>query len=166
MMDTRSEVQLATVDPKLAELVRIAAAELEAEGTFLCVVSGLRTAAEQQALFAQGRSQAGHVVTNAQAGQSMHNYGLAVDVVPYLSGDGGALNWKADTQQFKVMVAAFEKQGLIWGGAWESIKDYDHFQMSGLPVSPNTAMRALYGDGSPAHLQNIWAAAHGGQFKA
>ncbi len=165
-MDSRSEAQLSTVDPRLAEKVRAAAAELEAEGTFLCVVSGLRTAAQQQALYAQGRTQPGHVVTNAQAGQSMHNYGLAVDVVPYLQGEGGNLNWQPETQQFKVMVAAFEKQGLVWGGAWESIKDYDHFQMPGIPASPNTAMRALYGDGSLPHLQNIWDAAQSGQFGA
>jgi hypothetical protein len=29
-----------------------------------------------------------------------YNYGLAADVVPYLSGQSGALNWKAETEQY------------------------------------------------------------------
>jgi len=85
-MDARSEAALATVDPSLASAVRAAATKLEALGTYILVVSGLRTSSEQEALYAQGRTTPGHIVTNAKAGESMHNYGLAVDVVPYLSG--------------------------------------------------------------------------------
>jgi peptidoglycan L-alanyl-D-glutamate endopeptidase CwlK len=70
-MDQRSEAVLAKVNPVLADKVRAAAATLEAAGTYLLVVSGLRTAAEQNALYAQGRNGApGHIVTNAKAGYS------------------------------------------------------------------------------------------------
>ena len=55
-MDARSEAALATVDPALADAVRAAATKLEALGTYILVVSGLRTAAEQEALYAQGRT--------------------------------------------------------------------------------------------------------------
>lgn len=41
----------------------------------------IRTFAEQEALYAQGRTKPGKVVTNAKAGMSYHNYGLAVDIV-------------------------------------------------------------------------------------
>jgi D-alanyl-D-alanine dipeptidase len=111
-MDARSESALATVDPGLAKKVRNAADKLAAAGTYILVVSGLRTAAQQNALYEQGRTAPGHIVTNAKAGQSMHNYGLAVDVVPYLSGATGDLNWKPETDQFKAMVAALKAEGL------------------------------------------------------
>lgn len=146
-MDARSETALATVNPALADKVRAAAATLEANGTYLLVVSGLRTAAEQNALYAQGRTAPGHIVTNAKAGQSMHNYGLAVDVVPYLSGQSGALNWQPSTPQFQAMVAALKAQALAWGGDWVTFKDEDHFQMSNVPTNPSTAMMNDYGAG-------------------
>jgi peptidoglycan LD-endopeptidase CwlK len=164
-MDQRSEAALATVAPALADKVRAAADQLAGTGTYLLVVSGLRTAAQQNALYAQGRNgNPGHVVTNARAGFSMHNYGLAVDVVPYLSGDGGQLNWTQETPQFQAMVTAMQAQGLIWGGSWHSIPDYDHFQMPGLPVTPNAAMQADYGDGGNAALSAIWTKMDSGSY--
>lgn len=42
-------------------------------------ISGLRTFEEQERLYAQGRTQAGQIVTYAQPGLSLHNYGLATD---------------------------------------------------------------------------------------
>lgn len=165
-MDKRSESALAKVNPALAEKVRAAADGLAASGTFLLVVSGLRTAAEQDALYAQGRSAPGHIVTNARAGYSMHNYGLAVDVVPYLSGSSGQLNWRANTAQFRAMVAALEAQDLIWGGSWKSLPDDDHFQMPGVPVTPNAAMLADYKKGDPDSLAAIWKKVAGGAYTA
>jgi hypothetical protein len=166
-MDTRSEAVLAKVNPGLAKRVRNAADKLASAGTNLLVVSGLRTAAEQNALFAQGRGgAAGHVVTNARAGYSMHNYGLAVDIVPYLSGDSGELNWESNTPQFRAMVTALEAEGLVWGGEWKSFPDDDHFQMPGLPVTPNDSMRSDYGDGGYGALANIWNKASSGGYTA
>lgn len=158
-MNDRCLKVLGTVSPDLAKLVEAAAAELEQQGTHLCVVSGLRTAAEQDALYAQGRTAPGHIVTNARAGASMHNYGLAVDVVPYLTGPDGAVNWSVHTPQYQAMVAALTKQGLVWGGAWKTLADYDHFQMPGLPVSPTALMQADYrnGSGNQACLANVWS---------
>ena len=164
-MDDRSEKALANVNPALATKVRAAADQLAGNGTYLLVVSGLRTAAEQDALYAQGRNgAAGHIVTNARAGFSMHNYGLAVDIVPYLSGQTGQLNWDANTPQFRAMVAALEGQGLVWGGEWKSFPDNDHFQMPGVPVTPDDAMQADYGDGSPTELAAIWDKAAAGDY--
>lgn len=155
-MDARSEAQLATVCPDLAALVRAAADTLSADGTYMLVVSGLRTAAEQNALYAKGRTAPGPIATNAKAGFSMHNYGLAVDIVPYLSGQSGALNWTVETPQYRTMVAALKAQGLVWGGDWKSLADYDHFQMPKLPDTPTAAMRADYGTGDSTDLATIW----------
>lgn len=150
----------------MADKVRAAAATLEAAGTYLLVVSGLRTAAEQNALYAQGRSAPGHIVTNAQAGYSMHNYGLAVDIVPYLSGSSGQLNWDPNTPQFRAMVAALEAQGLVWGGSWKTFPDDDHFQLPGVPVTPSSAMRADYADGGQQALAAIWTKTAAGDYAA
>lgn len=163
-MDARSEAQLATVSPALATKVRAAAGSLAALGTYLLVVSGLRTAAEQDALYAQGRTTPGHIVTNAKAGQSMHNYGLAVDVVPYLSGDGGALNWNVSTPQYQAMVTALKAQDLAWGGDWVHFKDEDHFQMPSVPANPSEAMIADYGSGDATALEAIWTNVDEGKY--
>jgi len=164
-MDGRSELELLTVHPKLADAVRAAADALYKVGTAILVVSGRRTAAEQTELYAQGRTAPGHVVTNAKAGQSMHNYGLAVDVVPFLSGNSGALNWNARTPQFEAMAAALKAQGLVWGGDWKRLKDYDHFQMPDCPVNPSTQMQRDYGDGDKSALQGVWAKYAEGKYK-
>ena len=167
-MNDRSLKVLSTVSPDFSKLVQAAAATLEQHSTYLCVVSGLRTAAEQNALYAQGRTAPGHIVTNARAGLSMHNYGLAVDVVPYLTGQDGAVNWSIHTPQYQAMVAALTAQGLIWGGSWKTLADYDHFQMPGLPNSPTTIMQTDYssGQGSAPCLANIWSRCGSGAYNA
>jgi hypothetical protein len=144
--------------------VRVATSSLEASRTYLLVVSGLRTAAQQNALYAQGRTTPGHIVTNARAGHSIHNYGLAVDVVPYLSGQSGNVNWDEGTPQFQAMVAALKAQGLVWGGDWISIKD--HFQMPGLPASPTEAMISDYGSGEQVAMNAIWANTEDGKYES
>ncbi len=163
-MDARSEAALATVWPAFAAKVRAAADQLATQGTYFLVVSGLRTAAEQNALYAQGRTTPGHVVTNARAGLSMHNYGLAVDAVPYLSGSTGALNWTPHTPQYQAFVAAMKAQGLAWGGDWVTFPDQDHFQLAGLPANPSPAMVADYGAGDQGTLVAIWNKAGDGAY--
>ena len=155
-MDARSEAALAPLCPAFSALVRAASNALNANGTYILVVSGLRTADEQNALYAQGRTAPGKIVTNARAGQSMHNYGLAADIVPYLLGANGALNWKASTPQFQHMVEALKAQGLEWGGDWKgNLADYDHFQLGGFPASPDAHMQAVYAQG-PDSYKSLW----------
>jgi peptidoglycan L-alanyl-D-glutamate endopeptidase CwlK len=163
-MNKRSEAMLAKVNPELANRIRAAAEVLAANSTFLLVVSGLRTGPEQDALYAQGRTAPGHIVSNARAGQSMHNYGLAVDIVPYLQGETGTLNWSANTPQFRAMVAALEARDLVWGGSWKSFPDDDHFQMPGIPASPTPKMQADYGGGTTAELRAIWSSVASGNY--
>ncbi len=166
-MNTQSEAALAGVCLELKERVREAARVLETEGTCLLVVSGLRDSAQQNALYAQGRTAPGHIVTNAPAGLSMHNYGLAVDVVPYLSGQSGVLNWNPATLQFQRMVTAMKAQHLIWGGDWKGgLGDFDHFQLPELPPSPSIAMRSDYwkASGKTPDLTAIWHKAELGKY--
>ena len=55
----------------------------------------LRTFAEQDALYAQGRTKGGLKVTNAKGGQSYHNYGLAIDIVLLIDKDKNGTYEKA-----------------------------------------------------------------------
>lgn len=76
-MTPASENRLNKVHPELATRVRMLIDTFAQNGVQIEVVQGLRTFAEQDALFAQGRTKPGQVVTRARGGQSNHNYGLA-----------------------------------------------------------------------------------------
>jgi peptidoglycan L-alanyl-D-glutamate endopeptidase CwlK len=106
----------------------------------------LRTFAEQDALYAQGRTKLYDangrklgVVTKAKGGQSIHNFGLALDIVLLkdTNGDGTfeSASWE-DTIDFDKdgradwmeIVSILKKNGWIWGGDWKSFKDKPHFE--------------------------------------
>lgn len=103
------------------------------------IVQGLRTIEQQNALYAQGRTKPGKIVTNARGGSSYHNYGLAMDFAILVDedkdGDFDILSWdiKKDNDKDGIadwleVVNVFEKAGWQWGGKWSSIKDFPHLQ--------------------------------------
>ena len=71
-------------------------------------------------------------VTNAKGGQSIHNYGLAFDIVILLDKDN---NGTFETASFKVdkywlqVAELFKSKGFTWGGDWR-FKDYPHFELT------------------------------------
>lgn len=105
------------------------------------VVQGLRTIAEQNALYAKGRTTPGPKVTNAKGGSSYHNYGLAIDfaILYDKNGDGKfeELSWdtvkdfdKDGKTDWGEVVAKFEALGWAWGGKFRTFKDYPHCEKS------------------------------------
>lgn len=98
----------------------------------------LRTFAEQDALYAQGRTKKGAKVTNAKGGQSYHNYGLAVDIVLLVDKDKNgtfeSASWETDVDfdgdgksDWQEVVEIFKRYGWDWGGDWRFV-DKPHFQ--------------------------------------
>ncbi len=129
-MNQASTGRLSHVHPLLAKKVRALIDSMAKQGIQLEVVQGLRTFAEQDALFAQGRTKPGHIVTNARGGQSNHNYGLAVDLCPFKNGQP---QWN-DEHAFNAIGPEATKVGLEWGGSWHHLVDKPHVQLPGLSV--------------------------------
>jgi peptidoglycan L-alanyl-D-glutamate endopeptidase CwlK len=87
-----------------------------------------RTPEEQHKLFIQRPK-----VTNADQWQSIHNYGLAFDIVLLYDKDGNGTFETASWEQnkyWKQVVDYFISKGWEWGGSWKSFKDAPHFQKS------------------------------------
>lgn len=100
------------------------------------ITQGLRTFKEQDDLYAIGRTKTGKKVTNAKAGQSIHNYGLAVDICLLIDGKEASWDTAKDWDNDKVAdwyecVKIFAKYGWDWGGNWKSFKDLPHFEKKG-----------------------------------
>src|ERR1017187_6107649 len=110
MMDAISEARLSEVHPMLAERVRSMTEILAGENIDIRVVQSLRSWDEQAALYAEGRTTPGSIVTNAQPGHSWHNFALAVDVAPF---DGGIPDWNSNHPAWKRIVAVGESVGLV-----------------------------------------------------
>lgn len=97
------------------------------------ITSTLRTWKEQEELYAQGRTKPGPKVTNAKAGDSIHNFGLAADVVLIINGKTVSWDtkkdWDKDKQSDWMEVVTYVKsKGWKWGGDWISFKDMPHFE--------------------------------------
>jgi len=74
------------LNPKLRPLVDTFLEEVKSAGIDMIVTCTYRSGTEQMALYAQGRTAPGAIVTNAKPGQSAHNWGFAIDVVPIVNG--------------------------------------------------------------------------------
>ena len=132
----KADQKLTGVHPSISAKARQLIKQAHAEGIFIIITQGLRTTKEQNALYEQGRTKPGKIVTNARGGYSYHNFGLAFD---YCVCDivGGKLipNWYVD-KRWKRVGAIGKTLGLEWGGDWTSFKDYPHFQYTfGLSLS-------------------------------
>ena len=107
---------LKDLDPYVAGLAKQFIAACKKQNIDLLVTSTYRDNESQNALYAQGRTKAGRIVTNAKAGQSFHNYRLAFDVVPIVNGKP---QWN-DMRTFQKIGAIGKSIGLDWAGDWKT----------------------------------------------
>ena len=142
---------LTLLHPKLQAILQKVKAECEAQGLYVLWTDGLRTKAEQDALYAQGRTAAGTIVTNVRYPDSLHNWGVAVDFCRNVKG-----RKYDDTDNFFYRVAYVAKRyGLDWGGDWTKFKDKPHLQMGEYSLDGTAAyMKATYG--TPEKFMATW----------
>lgn len=123
-VDPRSEACIVTLHPRVQPYARSLVQKAAAMGIVIKVISGLRTYAEQAALYALGRTAAGTKVTNAGPGYSNHNFGLAFDIGVF---EGS--KYLDDSPKYKAVAPLGIDLGLTWGGAWKTIQDQPHFEL-------------------------------------
>jgi peptidoglycan LD-endopeptidase CwlK len=154
-MNAISQARLALVYPGLASLITQMQQML---GFDIEVTQGLRTWAEQDALYAQGRTTPGEIVTHAAGGFSWHCFGMAVDLVPE-DITPGQPDWNLSHPSWARMVSVAESLGLVSGAEWHGADlDVPHCQLTGkFPVSPDDEVRAIFlQNGS---IEDVWKAA-------
>lgn len=155
MRDSITVNRVDELHPKIVQMVKDGIAEAEDKlGPYAAIriVQGLRTFAYQAGLYELGRTKKnpngssprhpyGNVVTNAKAGQSIHNYGLAFDfAIMYdldKNGSFETLSWNLKTDENKdgladwaEVVNIFKAKGFTWGGDFKSITDSPHLEYS------------------------------------
>lgn len=141
---------ISQLHPRARDLANALVAACARQGITIKIGECLRTVEEQDALYAQGRTKPGSIVTNCKGStySSMHQWGVAFDFFLRMDVDGDG---SVSDDAFNNSTGLFEKVGVIgqalgleWGGSWKSIKDRPHFQ---LPDWGSTAskLKSQYG---------------------
>jgi peptidoglycan LD-endopeptidase CwlK len=127
IFDIRTETNIQSLQTKAQRRARqfltAVTEQLAGDGLVFKIISGTRTYDEQNALFAQGRTKPGGVVTRARGGQSNHNFGVAWDIGIFKNSE-----YIPESKLYQKAGAIGKEQGLEWGGDWQSIQDEPHFQ--------------------------------------
>jgi peptidoglycan LD-endopeptidase CwlK len=124
--DPRSEKAIRSLHPRAQAAARQFLTALRAAGFDARILSGTRTYAEQDGLFQIGRAPGDtrKPVTNAKAGHSNHNFGIAWDIGIF---EGG--KYITDEAPYK-RAAALRPAGVEWGGDWKTFPDTPHYQLA------------------------------------
>jgi peptidoglycan L-alanyl-D-glutamate endopeptidase CwlK len=138
-----SDRSLADLCPELRPLCQQFIDGCAAQNIRVIITETYRSSAEQDADYAQGRSEPGNIITNAKGGQSQHNcvdpYGnpasRAFDFA--IETDSGALDWDASDPTWQAAIKIGEALGLVSGSTWH-IKDNDHFELPEEDSGPAT----------------------------
>lgn len=116
--------KLEDLNPKVRVLCEKFIEKCKSQNIDVLITSTYRDGASQDALYAQGRTTAGKIVTNARAGQSYHNWRVAFDFVPLVHGKA---QW-SDVATFTKCGEIAESVGLEWAGRWKKFKELAHCQ--------------------------------------
>lgn len=137
--------------PRLQSKIKELILKSAKAGLLIGIGECVRTVEEQDALYAQGRTEPGNIVTNAKGStySSMHQWGIAFDF--YRNDGQGLYN---DSDAFFRQVGKIGKSiGLEWGGDWTSPVDKPHFQLPDWGSTP-AKLKAMYG--TPEKFRSTW----------
>ncbi len=145
--------------PRLQKKIDQLISECEKKGLKIQITECLRTVAEQDALYAKGRTAPGSIVTNARGStySSMHQWGVAFD---FCRRDGKDAFDNRDGFFDKVGRIG-QSIGLEWGGGWKSIIDKPHFQLPDWG-SGTSKLKGMYG--TPERFMKTWGTADGKKY--
>lgn len=152
---------ITSLHPKVVEAVNKLITEAKARGLNVGMRSGIRTAEEQDDLYALGRTKInpdgikpnrpmGRIVTKARAFESWHNYGIAVDVV--FRTDKGWTWDDVPDEKWDELGNVGKLFGFEWGGDWSSWPDLPHFQIRGKLPNLRECKRILFEKG----IDELW----------
>lgn len=132
-LDARTEKNLKSLDPKAAEIfipfIKEAKVIAKSMGYDYVAISGNRTEAEQNEIYAQGRTKPGKIVTNARYPYSNHNHKIALDFGVFKDGKYVDENFPVESEKVHRAIAELcKKYSIDWGGNWK-FKDYPHFEV-------------------------------------
>lgn len=116
-------IDMSLLHPRLRSALQTLEAQCEAKGLVIGFSAGYRSAAEQDELYAQGRTKPGSIVTNAKGGTSQHNWGIAADFFQNVKGHA------YDEWFFDEVGPIAEAIGLGWGGRWTDFPDKPHLYL-------------------------------------
>lgn len=133
-LNPRTLKYISTLDPAarqpFADFAQAANRLAQKYGCEYIMIAGNRTYAEQNQLYAIGRTIPGKIVTRAKGGQSNHNFGIA--------GDFGVFQGKAYLDETDPKLAARVHKacaeiayefGLSAGAFWHDFQDTPHYEI-------------------------------------
>lgn len=145
--------------PTLQEKATLLKEKCKEQGISILFSECVRTKAEQDALYAQGRTTSGSIVTNAKGSSysSQHQWGIAVDFYIDMDVDGDGKKsddaFNNSTKLFNKVGAIAKTLGLGWGGDWTSIVDTPHLY---LPEWGSTTTKLKQQYGTPEKFMATW----------
>lgn len=138
--------------PRLIEKLQSLKELCEKQGLKIGIGECVRTKAEQDALYAKGRTAPGNIVTNAKGStySSMHQWGVAFD---FYRKDRKDSFYNKDGF-FDAVGKIGKSLGLIWGGDWKNPVDKPHFQLADWGNTVTT-LKKLYR--TPENFMKSWS---------
>ena len=146
--------------PELQEKLNKTISDCQKAGITVKIGECYRTVEEQEALYAQGRTKAGNIVTNARGTSysSQHQWYIAADffLVMDVDKDGKTSDdsFNNSTGLFDKVGAIAKKNGLGWGGDWTSPVDKPHLY---LPHWGSTTRKLKSMYAMPEKFRRTWA---------
>jgi peptidoglycan LD-endopeptidase CwlK len=149
MLDAISRERLSVVHPELGRRVNQLANLLSFP---IRVTQGLRTWPQQAALYAQGRTEPGTIVTQAKPEQSAHCFMYAVDIAPI---DGTGIDWNGKDAKWQEILDKAPSCGLAEGAQWRTFVDEPHLYLQELPATPDDEIVYTFKEGGLSAVQQL-----------
>lgn len=125
-----ASTKLELADSKLGQRFVVARAKFEVDHPeyHVIVTCTYRSPEEQAALYAQGRTKPGPIVTQIDGVTKLSNHNhYPSRAIDFAVIKNGKVTW--DEAPYKLAGPYFVAEGLIWGGNWKSFKDYPHVEL-------------------------------------